>query len=272
MFRELPPLRTFLRQELWWWVGVAAATMVVIVGVYAAGRWGGVGVRNATVAALVAAAVWMTLVGPALAASSGEWVRQLLRAGTAADAALVAMWVIVAVSPGGAGGEIGESGVVSGAGGTLTFWGACKVYVTLAAMAAAAVFVVRMARGVWARQAAALVCSAGLFALLATPLWTGGIIAAASASSRDNARHWRDRVTTAAVWANPVYSIASATAAELQYTPHQSDYIYSAELTLIGDYATPTPTPWFVAAILLGGVSVVCIVIRAVRRKVTSDK
>jgi len=252
MRQELPPLRTFFRQESGWLIGVAAVTLAVIVGVYALGRWGGVGERNATVAAMVAAAVWLAVAGPALAASSGEFVRQLLRAGTAADGALLALWAIVAASRGD---------------GTLTFWGACKVYVTLAAMAVAAVCVVRLARGLWARQAAALACSAVMLALLATPLWTGGLIAATSAARQDNANHWRDRVTTAAAWANPVYAVAAATAGELHYAPHQSDYIYTAELTLIGDYATPTPTPWPAAAIGLAGVSGACMVIRAVRRK-----
>jgi len=249
MFRDLPPLRTFFRQELWWLIGVSVATLVVVVGVYAAGRWGGVGERNATVAALVASAVWLAVSAPALAASSGEFVRQLLRAGTAADAGLLALWLIVAVS-----------------GGDFTFWSACKVYVTLAAMAVAAVVVVRLARGLWTRQLAALICSTVMLALLATPLWTGGIIAALSASPHENARLWRDRVTTAAAWANPVYSIASATADELQYAPHQADYIYSAELTLIGDYATPAPTPWPAAATLLAAVSAVAATV-ALRRK-----
>jgi len=255
MLRDLPPLRLFFRQELGWLIGVSVATLVVIVGVYVAGRWGGVGQRNATVAALVVSALWLAMAAPALAASSGEFLRQMLRAGTAADGALLALLIIVTVS---GGGEIGESGAVAGADGTLTFWGACKVYVTLAAMAVAAVFVVRLARGVWARQAAAFACAVVLLAMLATPLWTGGLIAAAADSPRDGARHWRDRVTTAVVWANPVYSIASATAEQIQYSPHQSDFIYSTELTLIGDYATPAPTPWYAAATLLATVSASC--------------
>jgi len=240
-----------LWQERRWLLGITLASLVVTCGVFVLALSGGVGVRNGTLASLLATAVWTALAAPVLAASSGHWVRQFIRAGAVADAALVGLLVVWLVSRG-----------RQDTGGELTLVAALEVYATLAGLAVLAAAVVGLARSSARRQIAAAVTAVVLLAMLATPFWTGGLIAATQGQ-------WRDRVVTAAVWGNPVYSIGSATAEELQYAPHQAQYMYDAQLTLIGDYAAAPPTPWYTATAILLIASAAAIVIRAIRRPTT---
>ena len=246
-----PRVGALLCQERWWLLGITLATLVVICGVFLLALSGGVGVRNGTLATLLATTVWTALAAPVLAASSRDWIRQFIRAGTVADAALVGLLIVWLLSKG-----------RQDTGGVLTVTAAMEVYATLAGLAVFAAAVVGLARSFAWRHIAAAITAVVLLAMLATPFWTGGLIAATQGQ-------WRDRVVTAAVWGNPVYSIASATAEELQYAPHQAQYMYDAQLTLIGDYAAAPPTPWYTATAILLIASAAAIVIRAIRKPST---
>ena len=165
----------------------------------------------------MASCVWIALAAPVLAAAPAGALSGLFRGGIVADASavtLIALWL---------------------AGPTVTLLSAAKVYCTFAAMVLLAIGAVRCGRTVRARLALAAIVSVALMAALATPLWIGGLLASAPAGRAG----W---VLAAGLNANPVYSVASATAAQARFVWHQTGVMY--RLTSVTDYAPP-PVAWY---------------------------
>lgn len=217
--REGPdgPFRALLARDGKAVLAAAAATLLVEAAVFVLARAGHVPVREASLGALMASCVWVALAAPVLAAAPDGALSSLLRGGIVADASAVTLIVLWLAGP------------------TVTLLSAAKVYCTFAAMALLAIGVVRCGRTARTRFALAVIVSVVLMAACATPLWIGGLLASAGAQRSG-------RILAAGLNANPVYSIASATAAEARFVWHQTAVMY--RLTWVTDYAPP-PVAWY---------------------------
>lgn len=206
----------------------AIITLVVELGAYFLGLLCGVGQVDAVLAALAISSVWVALTCGILAAGGEDWLGALLRGGTVADASAVTLIVLWLATP------------------YVTFLAAVEIYCTWVAMALLAVAAVQCARKAIARYAAALVTGLVLFAALSTPFWVGGLLVSATQQTRE-------LIVTAAVYANPFYSITSAVVEQTHFIWHQAPIMY--QITLIGDYVAPPPVPWYASAVIcaLGG-------------------
>jgi len=109
----------------------------------------------------------------------------------------------------------------------------------------------------------ALAAALLLMLLLATPLWTGGILASLDGEARHAAVRW-------AVEVNPFYGISAAVVDRTQWVWHQSPLMY--RLTRIGDYAAPPPVAWYAAAWRLALVAMGLAGLKLLRRKGTESR
>lgn len=208
-------------------ITIVAATAAIELGTYALASWGQVPVRNATVAMLVVAAAWVALAAPALAAAGRGFPRTLLWGGLTADATLISLWAVWLLQRGST-----DS--------SLTFLQTLELYCVYLAMAGAAASAVAIFRSAWSRATAAAIATIVMLALLAAPLWTGGLV-------YDSQGPTRQAVVTAVAWLDPLYSIAAAVVDEFHYVVHLEAKMYT--LTLLGDYTSAPLCSWYTAAI-----------------------
>ena len=223
-------LWALLRRNAWVLTGIAATTVLVELGAFAAGQMLGIGPKASALAALAAAVVWTALAAPVAAAGGRSALESLFRGGCVADSSavtLVVLW-LVARNP-----ETSHSYV--------TFLAAIKIYCTLAAMAIAAVAVVLCARSAAARHILA-VCITVVFMLLLTSLiWVSIPLAAAPAESGT-------RIAATILWVNPFCSVAAAVVRETQFVWQSYGLMYSK--TPVYHYPTPS-VPWYAASVCL---------------------
>lgn len=224
-----------------WWpvVAAGAATVVVELGAYVVGRAGGASQRNATLAMLAVAAVWVALAAPALAAGGRGWFDALCRGGIVADGSGVALAVLW-LAPG-----------------PMTLWAALKVYCILAALAMAAVAVVRAGRSDAGRCAIAVAWSTVVMAALAAPFWSNGLIASLQGRPRRLAVAWLVRV-------NPFQSILAATRRQLACVWNEEPVMY--RLTRVGEYVQGPSVRWYTAAALFAIVAGIFLGVGLLRR------
>jgi hypothetical protein len=234
-----------LRRELAPGLTIVALTLAVEMGVFFLAHGSGLGLRQPASAALMTAAVWTALAAPIFAAGARGALRSLLRAGLVADATLLTLLVIWV--------WWNRQSSQTGQLGEMTFKSILEVYCTFVAMTVLAAGAVNCSRRVAWRYIVAVIVAACMMLALASPLWTGGLIAATDGAVRAS-------VADMAVWLNPFYSITTPLIGSLNYVIHQEGVMY--QVTLIGDYVAAPACPWFTApaiylplGILLLGIS-----------------
>jgi len=202
---------------------IAAVTVALELAVFYCGRHVGLPGRDAAIASIAAATVWVALAAPVLAAGRDTPFAAVIRGGAIADASAVLLVVL----------WLSETGV--------TFVSAAEVYCVWAAMALAAMALVRMARTSPGRYAVAVGVAALEMLALSTPLWVNGLLAALEGSWREGATAWAVRI-------NPFYSILAALAERMHFVWNEAPLMY--RLTRIGDYAAPPAVAWYTAVVI----------------------
>jgi len=233
-----------LRAEAGALIVTAVVTVALTCGVYALGRWRGVNEGYSVLAGLAAMTAWTALAAPVLAAGGRSVWASLLRGGVVADAAGVALLVLWAVA------RLDGQAV-------LPLLVAVEIYAVLVAVVLAAIAAVCCARTEGGRYALAAATAVLLAAALASPLWTGGLLA-------DDAGVPRQTVVAAAVHFNPFYSVTAALAEHIPFVWHHAGMLY--RWTRIGDYAAPPPVSWYSAAWRYAAAAGVLGLLAAVRR------
>lgn len=209
-------------------VSVAAGVTIVVQCAVAlvAGRADVPAARSA-VATLAVATLWVALAAGPLSAGAETAFGAILRGGVVVDASIPALVLLVLTGP-------------------VTAMGAVKVYCILAAVALWSIAMVRIARTGWGRYATAMTASAVLFAMLASPLWVGGLLEASGGAARR-------AIVWFAVAANPFYAVAAATVESTGFVWQEAPLMY--RLTPIGDHvAAPTPA-WYATVVIYGCVA-----------------
>jgi len=238
-------IRQVLRRDGWALLAAAGATLAVELGVYLAARcWGG-GPRQATIAALAAAMLWVALACPILAAAAPGGFSALLRGGVVADASCVTLLVLWAV------GRWGATPAY------VTFPAAVEIYCTFVAVALVGIAAARCARTHPGRFAAAVGAAVLLTAALASPFWIAGPLKAAGPQGRGI-------LLAAAVYANPFYSVCSAVAPEMLFVWHQEGRMYG--ISGLFDFGPP-PVPWYSATIIYGSLAGILAATHLVRKR-----
>lgn len=230
---EPGPLPALLRRNGWAMGAIASATVLVDLGVYAAGRLLGIGAVASALAALATAAVWTALAAPAAAAGGRNWIDAMFRGGTVADAsgvALVVLWLIVPHDT--------RSGQPY-----LTFLAIVKIYCTLAAMSVAAVSVVCCARTAAGRHVLGVTVAVVFILLMSSLLWASVPLAATGPESHA-------RVAAVTLWVNPFWSIGAAVVRQTGFDWYGYPIVY--RVSRVRDYSTPN-VPWYAS-----GVSCLC--------------
>jgi len=225
-----------VRREGWVVLGISIATIAVELGVYGGGLAAGTSRLGATLACLAATTLWVALTAGVFAAGGGDALTTLLRGGIVADASAVALLVLWRLSP------------------FVTLIAAVKIYCTLLAMALLGVSAAGLWRRPAGRYAGAAVSAVVMFAALATPFWTGGLLAAATGQLRQDVVRW-------AVLVNPFYCVTAAVAEQAAFTWHHAPILYT--LTRMGDYAAPPPPVWYAAAWRFAAAALVLMLTRA---------
>ncbi len=219
-----PPSRPARRR--WPWrstILVAMVTIALELGVWGLAGLAGASPRNAVLATLAAATVWVCLVGPVLSAGPQRGLGGWMRGGITADATAVTLVVLWLGTP------------------WMTFLGAANVYLILAMVAVAAVTVVRCGRTALARRRLAGGVSVALMAAVTTPLWSNGLIMALQGPARQAAVKWLLAV-------NPLAAIFTATAKSLGFVWSEAPLMY--RITVLGHYV-PVPRVGWLATILV---------------------
>ena len=224
------PLPGPLRKELAPGLTIVAVTLLVEMGVFFLACGSGLGLRQSASAVLMTSVVWTALAAPIFAAGARGALRSLIRAGLVADATLLTLLVVwvwwnrhLDLT-----GQLAE----------MTFTSILEVYCTFVAMTVLAAGAVNCPRRVAGRYIVAVIVAACMMLALASPLCTGGLIAATDGAARAS-------VAGMAVWLNPFYSITTALIDSLNYVIHQEGVMY--QLTLIGDYVAAPACPWYTA-------------------------
>ncbi len=238
-------LRQLFAREKWACIFVAAASLAVVVGVYAVGV-ARADHRSAALAALAAGTLWVVLASGALAAGGRYWLSALLRGGIAADALGVGLLVIWLWQK------------AAGHEQYLTFAGAVKVYVVYAAVCLAAIAAVRLARTPAGRYALAAAVAGVMLASLASPFLVNGLLASADAEHRR-------QIMAVAIAANPFYSVTAAVVDQTMLVWHQAPVLYN--YTRIGEYYGPGEISWFRGVLTYLGAALVLTVLAAVRNR-----
>lgn len=235
-------LRSSLRPMTAW----AGATVVLFVGAYAIVAFAA-GPREAALVALLTMTAWVGMASPLISAAAPSAWAALFRAGIVADAvglALLALWGAGAADP-------RETA-------SLRFVTAAKIYCIIAAMTLFGWAAGRIGKTAAGRFISAIAAAVAMGAMLTTPLWTGGLLANLPLAARQQA-------VAAAVWVNPVYSIASASAEELHFVWHQAPVMY--ERTRIGDIISPPPVAWWSAAVVQAGLAALAVAVMSCARR-----
>lgn len=196
----------------------ASVTVCLELGVYFAARIAGAGQLGATLGALAASVLWVALAAGPLAASGEDFPASLLRGGIVADASAVSLVVLWLVSP------------------YVSILACLQAYCALAAMAIFAVALVRLGRSRAQKRAMGLAAGLILAMAIATPFWTGGLLAGANHQTAQTLVDW-------AVSVNPFYSVCVSVAQRTGFVWHQAPLLY--RITRIGDYVSPVPPNWY---------------------------
>ena len=219
-----------LARNGWAMGGIAAMTILVEGGAYAAGRVLGIGPMSSALAALASAVVWTALAAPIAAAGGRNRLDALLRGGMVADASavvLLALWLVAR------NGQTGEPYV--------TLSAAAKIYCTLAAMALLAVAGVTCSRSVAGRHILAVALAVMFMLLLTSLLWAGVPLAAVDSPVA------RARIAGVTLWINPFCSVAAAIVGETDFTWYRYGWMYNH--TPVVNYPKADPS-WYAAALM----------------------
>lgn len=216
-------------------VAMAAATLLVQNGAYAAMAAAGIAPREAVLASLACGIAWVVLVTGPFAAGAATTFRAVLRAGVVADASAVGLIVLC----------LAARDPVS-ARRLVPLVAALKIYCTYAAVAMTAAAAVRCARSCPGRAAVGTVVSVVLLAALATPFWIGGILDALVRGDQV-ARDAGTAFIGEALSFNPFYSIGSAVADRAAFVWHEEGLMY--RITAIRDIVAPPPVSWYAAGV-----------------------
>ena len=194
--------------------------------------------RQAVLALLATATVWIALAAGALSAGPGRGLDGLLRGGITADATGVVLLGLWLWTP------------------FLTFLGAVKVYCVLAAMALAAVAVVRVGRTRHGRAALAGVMAIALMLAMSTPLWANGLMVSVEGDVRQGVVAW-------CVDVNPFFAIANATVSSLGLVWHESPALYA--VTVLGDRIAVPRIHWYVCVAVMLTLTGIALAARLIR-------
>jgi hypothetical protein len=241
-----------LRKELAPALAIVALTLAVEMGVFFLACGSGLGLRQSASAALMTAVVWTALAAPIFAAGACGALRSLIRAGLVADATLLgllAVWVWWNR-------HLGQTGELA----EMTFTSILEVYCTFAAMTVLSAGAVNCSRRPAGRYIVAAFVGACMMLALASPLWTGGLIAATDGTARAF-------VAGMAVWLNPFYSITTPLIDSLNYVIHQEGVMY--QLTLLGDYVAAPACPWFTATSIYLPLGIILLLVGRARPPIT---
>ena len=221
--------------EAWTLVAMAAATLLVQNGVYAALTAAGAGPRETVLASLACGIAWVALVTAPFAAGGATTFRAVLRAGVVADASAVGLIVmcLFAKDP------VSARRLVP----LVT---ALKIYCTYVAVAMTSAAAVRCARSAPGRAAVGIAVSVVLMAALTTPFWIGGTLDALVRGDQAG-RAAGTAFVREALSFNPFYSIGSAIADHTAFVWHEEGLMY--RITAIRDIIAPPPVSWYAAGI-----------------------
>ena len=240
-----PSLGAILRRDGWPMLICAAATLVMELGAYGLAKGCGAGAREALLAALAGATMWVALASGPMAAGGRGNVSAALRGAIPADASLVALLILWPLA------RADDSQTY------LTLAGVAKAYCVLAGMAVFSIAAVCCPVSATARRWAGLGAAIALAAALASPFWTSGII---------HAVDYR-RATSVVAWgihANPFYSVTAAATGRLRFFWHEWGLMYD-RIGAFRDYAPP-PVQWYSSAILYGAIAGLLGLVAALRR------
>ncbi len=220
-------IRTLVVQDGAAAIFAVVATLVVQLGTYVAVLAAGAGDKNAVLATMAVSALWIALASPLLAAGSPSVIGAFLRGGIAADASAITLLILWITA------KDAQTNLP-----IITFVAAIKCYCTLAAVALAGIAIVRCPRLSISRHVLAVTVAIVFVLILAGPIWIGGLLAGDS----------REIVVSAAVYANPFYSMTAAMVEQTGFVWHVSEIMYS--ITRVGDYISPPQNPWLAATII----------------------
>jgi hypothetical protein len=227
----------------------AAATLVVEVGAYGLAKAWGTASREALLAALAGATMWVALSSGPMAAGGRGNASAALRGATPADASLAAMLILWPLA------RADDSATF------LTFTSVLKAYCVLASLAVFSIAAVCCPTAPGSRRWAGLSVALALAAAIATPFWTSGLIHALDYRPATTVVAW-------AIHANPFYCVTGAAADRLRFFWHEWRLMYD-RIGAFRDYAPP-PVQWYSSAILYGalaaGLGVVAVLRRALLR------
>jgi hypothetical protein len=201
--------------------GVSTYAVIVAAGLSASGSEGGVGAE--VLVALAAAAVWVSIAAPLLAARGRSVLETLLRGGVVIDAAGLALLTVAAV--------LTLQGQAD-----FSLLAALQAYCVLLALGLAQLAVVSLGRSQPVRFSLAILSASAAMAMLATPFWIEGAL------GRANAEGSLEIAAFAMLW-NPFYSLAAG----VRYAWNYAGWMYT--FTGIGENVPPPTVHWYSAAV-----------------------
>lgn len=205
-------------------VALAAATIVIELGVYAVAVAASTPPLHACLATLAVAVLWTAIAAPSAAAGAQDALGAFLRAGIVADASAVALVVLALASP-----AVSASSAV-------------KAWCILAGMSMLSASLVCLARSRAAKAALAAVVGLLLLASLASPFWIGG---AARSADRDFARS----ALALAVHVNPFYGITGSLSVQPGFVWHRDGGLMYANVEG-GYYGAAPPARWYAPVLI----------------------
>lgn len=223
--------RTLLAGQGWAILIIAAATVLIEGGVFAAVLIGREHLPTATQVTLAVMLVWIVIATAPAAAGAKRTYPALLRGAAVIDASalvLLGMWIV-------------GMALDRPKDGSLDFASIAKVYVILATVGLAAMAAVCLPRSTTGRAIAALIGPTVLAGALASPLWIGHWMGQADHAADQAAANL-------AVLVNPFYAVNHAIVDNLRYVWHAWGWMY--EWSKLGDYVNPGQVAWYASAAL----------------------
>ncbi len=205
-------------------IAVAAATLIVELGVYVVAVAAGAGPLQACLATLAASALWTAIAAPSAAAGADDPLGAFLRAGTVADASAAALAVLALASP-----------VFSAA-------SAVKAWCVLAAVALAAAAALCLARSRAAKAALAVAVGLLLLLRLASPFLAGG-------AARSPDRPFARSALAAAIYVNPFYAATNTLDVQPNFVWHRDGGLMYSHVEG-GFYGAAPPACWYAPVLI----------------------
>jgi hypothetical protein len=238
-------LGAILGGNAWSMLICAGATLAMELGAYGLARGCGAGAREALLAALAGAVMWVALAGGPMAAGGKGNASAALRGAIPADASLVALLILWPLA------RADDSQTY------LTLASVAKAYCVLAGMALFSIAAVCCPTSTTGRRLAGLGAAMILATAIATPFLTSGIIHALDYRRATSVVAW-------AIHANPFYSVTAAATERLQFFWHRWGLMYD-RIGAFRDYPPP-PVQWYSSAILYGAMAGVLGLVAVLRR------